>query len=277
MKKNTLTHIRSDSRLRTAKDKTILRSLIDFSLPYTPFVPLIFKFFLTCLIFSTITSFLLASCPSFLSYLLLMILGYINKTDLTFQISLHPSITFMLLLFCFSVNSFNTCVCDWYILLQYMLCGLHTLALSFLPFLPIVKLRHDKESSSFAISIGNHALTETQTCSPRPTDKQRGGGSYLGLIWRRCPCPAGFCGNTKGKVVRNTHTFIIQMWQWMHLNTQTIYVLCWPWAGTLPSHSVYSIPVKFLPEAWKYKKYLKYWKYHKALATMLRLVRCWCS
>lgn len=40
------------------------------------------------------------------------------------------------------------------------------------------------------------------------TDKQGGGGSYLGLIWRRCPCPAGFCGDTEGKAVINTVAFV---------------------------------------------------------------------
>lgn len=75
--------MKSDSRLHTAKDKTFLQSLIDFSHPRAPFVHLIFCiFFLFVLYFLYI--YLLSFCPMPFS------LGLY-----TYNFFKYPSITFM--------------------------------------------------------------------------------------------------------------------------------------------------------------------------------------
>jgi len=130
----------------------------------------------------------------------------------------------------------------------------------------------DKEPRSAAVPSDRNTHTHTHTHTH--TDKRTCGGSYLGPIWRRCPCPAGSCANTRGETESQGHRFlvsrtktqrVVQTWQRMHVNTQTIYVLrLASWVGTIPSRSVYSHSVKLLFEVWEYtpKRYLKFWMYH---------------
>lgn len=155
----------------------------------------------------------------------------------------HPHAPFVHLIFCIFFFLFVLYFLYIYFLsfcLMPFSLGLYTY--NFFRF-PSITLWNSKktEPSSFSTSVINPAQTDIHRLA---TDKQKGGRSYLGLIWRRCPCPASFCGDTKGKVIRNSSLAEKEQ----HLTTQTIYVLCWPWAGTLPSRSIYTIPVKLLSE-----------------------------
>lgn len=60
------------------------------------------------------------------------------------------------------------------------------------------------------------------------TKKERS-RSYLGLIWRRCLCPAGFCGDTEKKKKYNSTLFAVpwhanklplplKVWEYCHPN-----------------------------------------------------------